>query len=167
VAALGTAMELAVYGTSPANIAIPAMGGIHALIGIGEGLITVGALAFLHASRRDLLRSDEAGPQRGRLVWVAGLALALLLAVASPLASRHPDGLMQVAAHYGFLTNAHNPIFKLIPHYLFPGVASATLATILAAVLGTLIVFGVALGVAFARRRKSSPDGGQDNLTMG
>jgi cobalt/nickel transport system permease protein len=52
VAALGTAMELAVSGTSPANIAIPTMGGIHALIGIGEGLITVGALAFLHARRQ-------------------------------------------------------------------------------------------------------------------
>ena len=80
VAALGTGIELAFSGTSPANIAIPAMGGIHALIGIGEGLITVGALAFLHASRRDLLRADETGIKRGRLVWVAGLALALLLA---------------------------------------------------------------------------------------
>ncbi len=167
VAALGTAMELAVSGTSPANIAIPAMGGIHALIGIGEGLITVGALAFLRASRRDLLRSDEAGPPRGRLVWVAGLALALLLAVASPLASRHPDGLMQVAAQYGFLTSARDPFFRLVPHYLFPGIENKTLATILAAVLGTLIVFGVVLGVAFARRRKSSSDGGQNNMTPG
>jgi cobalt/nickel transport system permease protein len=167
VAALGTAIELAASGTSPANIAIPAMGGIHALIGIGEGLITVGALAFLHASRRDLLLSDETSPQRGRLVWVAGLALALLLAVASPLASRHPDGLMRVAAQYGFLTNAKEPIFKLIPHYLIPGVANTTLATILAAVVGTLIVFGVVLGVAFTRRQKSSSDDGQNNLTTG
>ena len=75
VAALGTALELAISGTSPANIAIPAMGGIHALIGIGEGLITVGALAFIHASRRDLLISGETGSKRGNLVWVAGLAI--------------------------------------------------------------------------------------------
>jgi cobalt/nickel transport system permease protein len=167
VAALGTALELAVSGTSPANIAIPAMGGIHALIGIGEGLITVGALAFLHTSRRDLLRTDEIGATRGKLVWVAGLALALLLAVVSPLASKHPDGLIWVAEQYGFITSAHGPLYKLVPHYLFPGIENKTLATILAAVLGTLIVFAVVLGVAFTRRRKSSSDNGQNDMTVG
>jgi len=159
VAALGTALELALSGTSPANIAIPAMGGIHALIGIGEGLITVGALVFLRASRSDLLNGGVTGSKRGSLVWVAGLVLALLLAVVSPLASKHPDGLMWVANQYGFLNNEQNLIFKLIPHYLFPGVENKNLATILAAILGTLIVFGVALGVAYTRRRKSSNDG--------
>ncbi len=157
VAALGTALELALSGTSPANIAIPAMGGIHALIGIGEGLITIGALAFLRATRRDLLKSSESAPTRGRLVWAVGLVLVLLLAVASPLASRHPDGLMWVATRYGFLNSEQNPIIKLIPHYLFPGVQNKTLATILAAILGTVIVFGVALGVAYSRRRKTNP----------
>jgi cobalt/nickel transport system permease protein len=155
VAALGTALELSLSGTSPANISIPAMGGIHALIGIGEGLITVGALAFLRASRGDLLKTSQAAPVRGRLVWVVGLGMALLLAVASPLASRHPDGLMWVATQYGFLNSEQNPIFKIIPHYLFPGVENKTLATILAALLGTVIVFGVAVAVAYSRRRKS------------
>ncbi len=161
VAALGTALELAISGTSPANIAIPTMGGIHALIGTGEGLITIGALAFLHSSRRDLLKSGEAGSKRGSLVWVAGLVLALLLAVASPMASKHPDGLMRVATQYGFINSAQNPIFTLIPHYLFPGVENKNLATILAAILGVLIVFCVALGVAYSRRRKSSGDNEQ------
>jgi cobalt/nickel transport system permease protein len=159
-AALGTAMELAFSGTSPANLAIPAMGGIH-----GEGLITVGALAFLHASRRDLLRGEETGLKRGRLVWVAGLVLALLLAVASPLASKHPDGLIRVAEQYGFISSAHSPIFKLVPQYLFPGINNTALATILAAVLGTLIVYCVAFGVAFARRRKPVSNGEQNKFT--
>jgi cobalt/nickel transport system permease protein len=158
VAALGTALELALSGTSPANIAIPAMGSIHALIGIGEGLITVGALAFLLASRSDRVKAGETNSKHGSLVWIAGLLLAVLMAVASPLASKHPDGLMRVATQYGFLNNEQNPILKLIPHYLFPGVEDKTLATILAAILGTLLVFGVALGVAYARRRKSSRD---------
>jgi len=156
VAALGTALELAISATSPANIAIPTMGGIHALIGIGEGLITVGALAFLRASRRDLFKSSETTPIRGGLVWFVGLILVMLLAVASPLASRHPDGLMWVATQYGFVNSEQNPIFKLIPHYLFPGVQNKPMATILAAMLGTVIVFGVALGVAYSRRRKPS-----------
>lgn len=158
VAALGTALELSLSGTSPANIAVPAMGSVHALIGIGEGLITVGALAFLRASRKDLLKADAAVQPRGNLVWVAGLILALILAIASPLASRHPDGLMSVAKQYGFLSSEQNPLYMLIPHYMFPGVENKTLATILAAILGTLIVFGVTLGVAFARRRRSNPD---------
>jgi cobalt/nickel transport system permease protein len=161
VAALGTALELAISGTSPANLAIPAMGGIHALIGIGEGLITVGALAFLHATRRDLIKAGETGSVRGGFVWVVGLVLALLLAAASPLASKHPDGLIRVATQYGFINSAQNPIFKLIPHYLFPGVENKTLATILAAILGTLIVFSVAMGVAYSRRKKSSVDSEQ------
>src|SRR3990172_5304669 len=35
--ALLVALQLAVSGVSPANVAVPAMGGVHALIGIGEG----------------------------------------------------------------------------------------------------------------------------------
>jgi cobalt/nickel transport system permease protein len=155
IAALGTALELSLSGTSPANIAIPAMGSIHALIGIGEGLITVGALAFLHASRRDLLKINQTRIIRGNLVWVIGLVMALLLAIASPLASKHPDGLISVATHYGFIGTEQDPLIKIIPHYLFPGVANNTLATILAAVLGTLIVFIVAISVAYSRHRKT------------
>ena len=55
VASLLAAVELAVSGTSPWMVAIPAMGLVHALIGVGEGLITVGVLAFLQAARPDLL----------------------------------------------------------------------------------------------------------------
>jgi cobalt/nickel transport system permease protein len=156
VSALGTALELSLSGTSPANIAIPAMGGIHALIGIGEGLITVGALAFLQSSRVDLLKTSRSPSAQGGLVWIMGLFLVILLAVASPLASRHPDGLMSVAAQYGFLSNEQNPIYELIPHYLFPGIQNKSLSTILASLIGALIVFTVAVLVAYSRRRRST-----------
>ena len=55
VASLVAAAELAISGTSPWVVALPAMGLVHALIGIGEGLITVGVLAFLRVARPDLL----------------------------------------------------------------------------------------------------------------
>jgi cobalt/nickel transport system permease protein len=55
VASLVAAAELAISGTSPWLVALPAMGLMHALIGIGEGLITVGVLAFLRVARPDLL----------------------------------------------------------------------------------------------------------------
>ena len=160
-AALGTALELALSGTIPANIAIPTMGGIHALIGIGEGLITTGALAFLYARRRDLLIADKSTLIRGKLVWVTGLVLAVLLAVASPMASSHPDGLEWVAEQKGFLESAKNPFYKIIPDYLFPGVSNATLATILAGILGTVIVFLAVLSVAYVRRHKTGSDDDQ------
>jgi cobalt/nickel transport system permease protein len=159
IAALACALQLAVSGTSPANLAVPAMGGIHALIGIGEGLITVGALAFLRATRRDLVLNaggQAVQPAGGRAVWVAGLLIALALAVASPLASTHPDGLEWVAEEHGFLHAAQQPLYMIIPDYAIPGVHNATLATILAGIVGLLIVFGVTLGVAYARRNRQS-----------
>jgi cobalt/nickel transport system permease protein len=154
VAALAAALELAISGTSPANIAVPAMAGIHALIGIGEGLITIGALALIQASRPDLLKAGEEQPAGGAALWVAGLLIALALAVASPLASAHPDGLEWVAEKKGFLEAARGPLYNIIPDYVFPGVSNEVLATILAGIAGTLIVFGVALALAYARRQR-------------
>jgi cobalt/nickel transport system permease protein len=55
VASLVAAAELAISGTSPWQVALPAMGLVHVLIGIGEGLITVGVLALLQVARPDLL----------------------------------------------------------------------------------------------------------------
>ncbi len=150
--ALAVALQLAISKVSPANIAIPAMAGVHALIGIGEGLITVGALAFLYNTRPDLVLAGDDRPVKGRLVWVFGLLVALGLAIASPLASSNPDGLDWVAEQGGFLDAASAPLFNLIPDYALPGITNHTLATILAGVLGTLIVFGVTLVVAYNRR---------------
>lgn len=158
IAALGVALQLALSGTSPANIAVPAMGGIHALIGIGEGLITLGALAFLYATRRDLLKIGALQPTGSGLVWIVGLGLALVLAIASPLASAYPDGLEWVAEQKGFLETAQGPLYEIIPDYVFPGISNEALATILAGILGTLIVFGVALGLAYSRRNRRASE---------
>lgn len=154
IAALAVALQLALSGTSPANLAIPAMAGIHAVIGLGEALITVGALALIKATRGDLLAEETAGAGSSTALWVGGLVIALGLAVASPLASAHPDGLEWVAEQKGFLGLAQGPAYQLAPDYLVPGIANTTLATILAGVLGVLIVLGVSVGLAYARRRK-------------
>lgn len=152
VAALSTALQLAASGASPANIAVPAMASVHALIGIGEGLITVGALTFLAATRRDLITNEKTAAA-GRGVWAAGLALAVALAVVSPLASSDPDGLERVAENIGFLDRAQDAPYTLIADYVLPGVQNDALATILAGVIGLTIVFIVAYGVARMRRR--------------
>jgi cobalt/nickel transport system permease protein len=55
-AAIVCALELAISGTSALAVVLPAMTLVHVLIGVGEGLITVAVLAFLAATRRDLLQ---------------------------------------------------------------------------------------------------------------
>lgn len=54
-AALLAAAEIAVSGVLAWGAVVPAMAGVHALIGIAEGLITVGVLVFLSLARPDLL----------------------------------------------------------------------------------------------------------------
>jgi cobalt/nickel transport system permease protein len=56
VGAVAMALELGLSGVVPLNVALPAMGVSHALIGIGEALITVAALAFIGATRADLFK---------------------------------------------------------------------------------------------------------------
>jgi cobalt/nickel transport system permease protein len=157
ITALAVALQLSISGTSPANIAIPAMGGIHALIGIAEGLITVGALAFITTTRPDLLKLEGKAPVAGNLVWVVGLLLVVGLVILSPLASANPDGLQKVAEQQGFLVNAQDPLYSIIPKYVLPGVSNEALATILAGLVGALIVFIVILSFAYLRRKGQRP----------
>lgn len=156
IAALAVALQLALSGTSPANIAIPAMAGIHALIGIGEGLITAGALALIYATRPDLVKAGSGRQTGGAALWVVGLVIAVALAIASPLASAYPDGLEWVAEQRGFLDAAQEPLYQIIPDYVLPGVSNEALATILAGIIGTLIVFGIAVAVAYSRRSRKA-----------
>jgi cobalt/nickel transport system permease protein len=51
------AIELAVSGTVPMRIALPAMAGVHALIGIGEAVITTVTSSAVLASRPDLVHA--------------------------------------------------------------------------------------------------------------
>lgn len=155
VAAVATAVQLAFSGTSPLGVALPAMAGVHVLIGVGEGLITVGALAFVAAARRDLL--EPAGAATGGLRWAAaGLVLALAVTLLAPLASPHPDGLERVAEDKGFIEVAQDAPYEIIPDYVLPGVPNEALATIAAGLVGTLIVAGVAFAVARLRRQSAS-----------
>lgn len=59
LASIVCAIELGVSGTSPLSIALPAMAGVHAFIGIGEGLITAVVLSFVLATRADLLELQK------------------------------------------------------------------------------------------------------------
>ena len=54
------AIELVVSGTSAFRVAVPAMVGIHALIGLAEGAITVAVLSVVAVTRPELMQPEGA-----------------------------------------------------------------------------------------------------------
>jgi hypothetical protein len=89
--------------------------------------------------------------------WIVGLLIALAVTLISPLASAWPDGLERVAEDKGFIEDAQNAPYEVIPDYVFPGIGNEAVATILAGIVGTLVVFGLAYGLgALLRRREAT-----------
>lgn len=85
--------------------------------------------------------------------WHIGLLIALAVALLSPLASSSPDGLEKVAEDEGFIETAKEAPYQLIGDYLFPGIGNQTVATILAGIIGTIIIFGLSYGLAKGVRK--------------
>ena len=139
-AALLTSIQLWLSGTSRLEIVIPAMLGVHALIGLGEAIITVAALAFLEQTRPDLLTAEKTA-KSGGLGWiVAGVIISLLVVFISPLASSNPDGLERVAEDIGFLEKGLSSTYKVLPDYTIPFLGETGLSTILAGIVGALVL---------------------------
>jgi cobalt/nickel transport system permease protein len=59
--ATATSLELAISGTVPLGAVLGAMLGVHALIGIGEAMITTAAVAATMATRPDLIYALRTG----------------------------------------------------------------------------------------------------------
>ena len=152
-AAIATSFELAFSGTSPINVALPAMVGVHVLIGTGEALITIAAVAFIRQTRPDLIDSTMHAASSGTR-WIAvGLLIALALAFVSPLADANPDGLERVAEDQGFIDEAKEPPYTILPDYTVPFIESEVVTTIAAGIIGVLVVGGIGFGIARASRR--------------
>jgi cobalt/nickel transport system permease protein len=147
LAAMTCAGELSFSGTLSPGVVFPAMVGVHALIGMGEGLITSLVILAIVRTRPDLLDSENSQQTRGTgLEFLAyGLVIALGLAIfVSPYACAWPDGLDKVAEHFGFEGRATALIQAWIPDYKMPGVSSAGIATAIAGAIGTAVMFGLA-----------------------
>lgn len=85
--------------------------------------------------------------------WIIGLLISLAVAFLSPLASASPDGLERVAEDHGFLEKAKDAPYGLIADYVFPWVGNEAVATILAGIVGTLVVFALVMGLAKVLQR--------------
>lgn len=55
LSSISCAIQLSISNTVPLYLGLPSMAGIHALIGIGEGLITSLVLSFIYKTRKDLI----------------------------------------------------------------------------------------------------------------
>jgi cobalt/nickel transport system permease protein len=127
------------------------MAGIHMLIGLGEAVITIGAVAFLYSARRDLL--EAGGAQGGEAaVWMVGAFISAILIGLAPFASTRPDSLEWVAEQQGFLGMAREPFLRLIPDYIMPGFENEAAASVLAGAFGVLLILGAYLAIARIRR---------------
>jgi cobalt/nickel transport system permease protein len=138
--ALFTSLQLWLSGTSQLQVVIPAMLTVHALIGLGEALITVAALTFILQTRPDLLGENSASARGSRGWVVAGVLASLAVVLLSPLASADPDGLERVATDLGFLSKGVSASYQIIPDYTVPFLGETHLSTILAGMIGLVIV---------------------------
>lgn len=155
-AALLTALQLWLSGTSRLEIVVPAMLGVHVLIGLGEALITVAALAFIEQTRPDLL-SNKAVSAKGGRGWIyVGVIVSLFAVLLSPLASASPDGLERVAEDIGFLALGQEAPYQILPDYTVPFLGETALSTILAGVVGALVVLGLMIVVGQSLRKRGA-----------
>jgi cobalt/nickel transport system permease protein len=156
-------------GVDPGTV-FAAMAGIHAVIGIGEGLITAVTVGAVLAVRPDLVvgtrdlglaAGGAQAPSRSAVAaFIAfGLAAAAVLVIfVAPLASPSPDGLEFVADETGFIDTAtDHPIGGPLADYGVAGIDDERTGTIVAGLIGVVLTFGVGIGlVSFARRRSGS-----------
>lgn len=153
--ALATALQLWLSGTSSLQTVVIAMLSVHALIGIGEALITVAALGFILRTRPDLLGEKSVSAQGGRGWVLAGIVISLIVILLSPLASANPDGLERVAEDLGFLNTARSAPFEVLPDYTVPFLGETPLSTVIAGAIGVIVLLALVFIVGRSLQKKS------------
>ncbi|MEV7005360.1 energy-coupling factor ABC transporter permease [Streptosporangium sp. NPDC051022] len=182
VAAVAFALLFWIGGTAPIEVGTvaAAMGGVHVLIGIGEGLITAVTVSTVLAIRPDLVYGArglaaplvlrgadgdtavtreavspvaQAGPRRPGWFLPAGVVVAALLAgVVSFYASSSPDGLERVAEDKGFSSQAakHHLADQPLADY-----GEGHIPVGVAGVIGVGVTLAVGGGLFFVVRRRT------------
>jgi len=86
---------------------------------------------------------------------LVGIGIALVIALFSPLASSKPDGLERVAEDKAFVDKGKDAPYEVIADYAFPWVDNEDAATILAGILGVLVVTALVLALGLGLRALS------------
>lgn len=155
VGAAATAVELALSGTFPLKMALPALTGVYALVGVGEGLVTAAAVSLLVAARPEAFRENMVLPGRtSASLLTAGMTGTLMLVLLAPLASVSPDGLESVAHSAGFGQLARAPVYELMSGYSIQGLGSSSYSVIVAMIVGVVAVAALVSAVGQSRRSR-------------
>mgnify|MGYP006273154837 CR=1 FL=1 len=123
---------------------------LHALIGIGEAVITGVIVGMIYQHRVDLIHSPQStGAVRGASRFVvAGLIASLAIgAFLAPFASEWPDGLDKVAEQFS-IPSTESRVAGMFEDYdkvPSPIATWQSLSVSIAGIGGTLIVFGIAM----------------------
>ena len=169
--ALLAGLQIGLSGTLPTVKAMTAMGSVHAVIGILEGILTAVVIQMLHARRPDLLMGINHQPDVNRpigvganITLVAGGVLSLVLAATViHLASDAPDGLEHVLESSGVKEGAPW-LTAPMPDYRFPwlrGWIGKSLAGFFG-VLGTAGLVAFALRLSRPGAGAAKPDPSRD-----
>ena len=164
LAAASFVVQFSLGGADEVSITavLAAMVGTHALIGIGEGLLTALVVGAVMETRPDLVHGappPSATPARRpsvRTLLVAGALLTAIFAiVVSQFASSNPDGLEFVAAREGFAATAEDSAVADSPlaDYGAGLTGRDTVDTAIAGLVGIVIVFAVGYGLFSILRR--------------
>jgi cobalt/nickel transport system permease protein len=133
LAALACSFEVAFSGAVPLAKVVPAMLSVHALIGIGEAVLTV-ALVLALGRMAKMFKVEQNALAYG------AMALAVAAVFLSPLASSSPDGLERVAGQLAFLQFQGIQWNAFFPDYQVPGVSLEAFSTVLAGMAGVGII---------------------------
>jgi len=166
LAAAAFSLEWLFGATAPVafDTVFGAMVGAHALIGVGEGLISAVALSAVMASRPDLVRGasdltreeiSDRRPVKMRTFVIGALIASVTVAgVVSQLSSDAPDGLEKTAAETGMAADAEEHALSGSPfaEYATEGIDDKRTSLAAAGVAGALIALSVGAGIAAGLR---------------
>lgn len=151
VAAIFAGLEIGIsssfgYGLS---VTVPVMGMWHAILGIIEGVITVGVVSYIASTRPDVL--EQKAPDKLALGIIAVMILVSPLFAYTAELVGYSEPLENAAEIIGL---EENPIYEgVLPDYSVPGL-DPYVGTLIAGLVGTVIV--LSLGYALSRYARTS-----------
>ncbi|MFZ0013369.1 MAG: energy-coupling factor ABC transporter permease [Acidimicrobiia bacterium] len=173
MAAVAFSIEWLFGATAPVPFddVFSAMVGVHALIGIGEGVISALAVAAVLSSRPDLVygardldraQLNDQKLAKTRTFVIGGVLVALVFAaVVSQFSAGSPDGLEAVAGETGFIESGtdHGLADSVFADYATSGISNESVSLAVAGIVGTVVTLAVAYGIfyAFRERRRGDP----------
>ncbi|HOJ62801.1 MAG TPA: energy-coupling factor ABC transporter permease [Spirochaetota bacterium] len=149
IAAFFCVLELSFSNTIDFSLVFPAMMGVHTLIGICEGLITIILATLLSTST--IKKSENLSFV---IPFVGAIIIGLIL---SPFASSFPDGLEWVAEKYNFLHNNAPYFVSPFKDYTVPFIKNEIFSTSIAGLVGVIItfIFVFTIGKIFSLKKEN------------